>query len=194
MPHLIFFAFLLFFLPAHAQTPQNATQWSVLPDKSHIRFTATQMGAEAEGVFKKFDAQIFFSLENLAESRVDVTIDTSSVDTDYEKRDNTLKGQDWFYIEKYPTAKFTCSKFIFIGSATPENGDYICQGELTLRGVKRSLDLPFHLNIQDKTAYMTSTITLDRLPFGLGQGDWADTSIIGQNVELDIKITAEKKD
>src|SRR5690606_12165586 len=111
--------------------------------------------------------------------------------SDYEKRDDTLKGPEWFDAETYPLAVYSCRDFSLV-SGDAADGDYLCKGELTLRDITKPFDLPFHLKLDGDTAYMTADTVLNRLDFDLGRGDWADSSIIAAEVRLEISVTAKK--
>lgn len=183
---------LLSLSPAQAED-QVAALWHMDKDNSTINFTAKQMGAEVEGTFEKFNATIYFSPDMLDKSHVTVNIDINSVNSEYEKRDKTLVGDQWFDTAKYPEGVFTCKDFT-LKSGTAEKGHYSCAGTLTLRDVTKKIELPFDLSLQNtadkSTAKMTSTLTLKRLDYNLGQGDWADSSIIGDEVLLNIQLHA----
>ncbi|TNE28330.1 MAG: YceI family protein [Alphaproteobacteria bacterium] len=174
-------------MPAERMLPH----WQVQPDDSHIIFHAKQMGAEINGKMENFTADIVFSPDMLAQSSVTVTVPLSGLNSDYEKRDNTLKGPDWFEAEKYPAVTYSCRDFSLISGDAGE-GDYLCKGELTIRDVSKAFDLPFHLKLDGETAYMTAETTFNRLDFDLGRGDWADSSIIAGEVTLEISVTAKK--
>ena len=78
-----------------------------------------------------------------------------------------------------------------------DENQYIAHGELTLRGVTLPVDLPFTLTIvQDAagqhTARMEGSTTLKRLDFGIGQGDWRDTSMVGNDVIVRVSISAHR--
>jgi len=171
--------------------PSEPPQWQILPDQSHIIFHAKQMGADIDGRLEKFTADIFFSPYMLPQSRVSVSVPIDGLNSDYDKRDDTLKGPDWFDAAKYPLATYNCTGFTLV-SGNAEDGDYLCKGTLTLRDVTKPFDLPFHLKLDNDTAYMSANPVLNRLDFDLGRGDWADSSIIAGEVTLDISVTAKQ--
>lgn len=182
------FAVLLFLSlapPAAAQTPSAPPQWIVDQAQSHIRFSATQMGAPFTGAFKSFSADIVFDPDNLADSRVTAVIDLASVDTQYGERDDSIRGADWFDTSRFPQATFVSSSF----TKTDETS-YIAHGALTLRDVSQNIDLPFTLSIDGKTAAMTASLPLNRLDFGVGQGKWAETSAVAAEVSVEIDLVA----
>lgn len=174
-----------------AAEEREAPQWHMVKEDSRIVFHAKQMGSEISGRLENFTAEIFFAPDAPELGRVSVTVPVDGINSDYDKRDDTLKGSDWFEAEKYPVASYVCQNFSRVAGDAAE-GDYLCKGELTLRDVTKSFDLPFHLKIDGDTAYMTAETSLNRLDFNLGRGDWADSSIIAAEVKLEIAVTAKK--
>jgi len=177
---------LLVFAPAAAE---SATQWNLLHDKSSITFHPRQMGQSFDGAFDVFAASILFDEADLANSKVKVTIQTGSAHTGAADRDENLKGEAWLNVAAFPEAVFTAETFRKTGEAGFE-----ADGTLTVRNVSLPVTLPFTLKVetegQKKTATMDAHLTLDRSKLGLGTGDWADTSIIANEVPVDIHVTA----
>src|SRR5687767_12286429 len=80
-----------------------AVQWSMQPKDSQLSFIGTQAGAQFEGKFEKFTADIKFDPKDFATSRFDVQIDTASVNTRDGERDSTIKSADLFAVKQYPS-------------------------------------------------------------------------------------------
>lgn len=176
--------------PARAQ---DAPLWRMQPAESALTFTAYQSGDPIEGRFEDFDAVIHFDPDRPEVGSVEVTIRTASATTDDSMRDDTLKSADLFNVEAYPTARFTADRF---EKAAGENA-YIAPGELTLRGVTKPVTLPFTLTVEGEgtgaTARAMGGITIQRLDHGVGQGDWQDTSTVGNDVDIAIDIRAVRQ-
>jgi polyisoprenoid-binding protein YceI len=100
-------------------------------DKSHskVEFSVVHMAlSEVTGRFKEFDLTFTFAKEDFSDAVVNVTISTVSITTDHERRDNHLKGDDFFNVVQYPTITFAGKSF--------EKGDgnrYKITGDLTIR-------------------------------------------------------------
>ena len=177
--------------PPAAEAPAaTAPKWDVLPEKSSIIFHGKQMGADFDGVINKFKPDIRFDENDLAHSKVTVDIDINSIDGKDPERNKSIKGADWFDTDHFPTARFETTKFVKTG-----DNAFTASGNLTIRGISVPIELPFtlaHESIgfgQDR-AIMTGKVTLDRSKFQLGTGDWADPSVIANEVPVDIKVTA----
>ncbi|WP_129776286.1 YceI family protein [Peristeroidobacter soli] len=156
-----------------------AATWSLQPKESKLTFVGEQAGAQFEGSFDKFTADISFDPKNLAASRFDVKIDTASVNTQDGERDTTIKGADLFDVKRFPTAQYVADKF------TDKGGNkYSATGKLTLRNVTKDVPIDFSFESKDGGAWLKGTAKIKRLDFGVGQGEWQDTSTVGNDVQV----------
>ncbi len=109
------------------------TQWKF--DKSHskIQFTATHMKiSEVTGQFKEYSGTITAGEEDFTDADIKITIPVSSIDTDNEKRDGHLKGEDFFNVSKYPEIKFVSESLTKV-----EGKNYKLKGMLTIKDVTK---------------------------------------------------------
>jgi polyisoprenoid-binding protein YceI len=156
-----------------------ATQWTLEPKQSQLTFVGTQAGAQFEGSFEKFTADIRFDAKDLAGSRFEVHIDPASVNTKDAERDGIIKGPDLFAVEQYPTATYIAERFTDRGS-----GQYVAAGKLTLRGVTRDVPVNFTFEAKADGAWLKGESPIRRLDFGVGQGDWRDTEAVANEVRV----------
>jgi len=164
----------------------SATRWAVDKAASRVGFEAAMNGEGFTGTFKRFDAQISFDPKDLKGSKAVVSIDMTSAFTNEQTRDESLPTADWFNAEKFPRASFVTSGFTALGA-----GKYQAAGDLTLKGVSKPIVLPFTLVISGDTAKMTSAIIVNRLVFGVGQGQWKTEEAIPARVTVRIALTAK---
>jgi polyisoprenoid-binding protein YceI len=170
-----------------------AQSWQLEPG-SRIGFTALQQGSPVDGRFETFTAEISFDPDDLGDSRVEVEIDTASITTGHKDRDLTLRSSGFFDVAKWPTARFASEDL------TDEGGDtYAAHGQLSIRDVTREVVLPFELTIgadpdaADRLlATATGELSISRLDYGVGQGDWASTKTVGEEVVIKIEIQATR--
>lgn len=165
-------------------------EWQIIPSQSKLSFTARLSGTPFEGVFKEFDGTIFFDPENLPLSRVSIVIPISSLTTGNAERDAQIGTPDWFDTTNFPAATFESVEF-----AKGEGNNYIAIGNLTLRGVTLPMTLPFTLEItadqqSRKMAKITGKAELNRLDYGIGQGQWAGTGTVADGVIVSVSVTA----
>jgi polyisoprenoid-binding protein YceI len=178
--------------PAADAAPATAARmppvaWKVSPG-STLTFTTSWSGDAVNGRFDSWKADILFSPDALDKSKVMVTIDIGSVKTGDEQRDASLPAPDWFDGASHPKAIYTATKF-------EKTGDdrYVAHGTLNLRGVSKPVDLPFRLKITGDTARVSGTASLDRLAFGVGQGEWQSTEQVPAKVAVRVDLQAKRE-
>jgi polyisoprenoid-binding protein YceI len=154
--------------------------------KSTLEFQFEQAGAQNKGKFTRFPVTLDFSPDNLATSKLDVVVETSSLDTGDKERDDTLKGADLLSVAKFPQARFTSTQI------TKTANGYDAAGKLTLRGVSRDIHVPFSFRTADEqgkpAGYLLGRTTIKRLDFGVGQGDWKSTEWVGNDVSVSYSL------
>jgi polyisoprenoid-binding protein YceI len=164
-----------------------ATQWTLQPKDSKLSFIAKQAGAEFEAVFEKFTADVKFDPKDLATSRFDVKIDINSVNSKDSERDSELKAPDLFDTKKYPTAQYVADKF------TSKGGNkYSAVGKLTLRNVTKDVPIEFTFDEKATGGTLKGTSAVKRLDFGVGQGEWKDTSGVPNDVKIAFTLALKK--
>lgn len=170
--------------PANAAAPLI----TLIPEKSEIRFIATQNNVPVEGSFARFTATIHFAPDKLASSAVKAEIDLGSVQTDYDEIADNLKGASWFDSTHFPTATFESRQFIH-----KHGNQYDAVGTLALHGHTVPVTLSFSL-IEEASGLLKieGGTTLKRSDFAIGTGEWAATSVVADEVK--IKIIAVGKE
>jgi polyisoprenoid-binding protein YceI len=143
-----------------------------------LTFEASQAGAVFTGRFERFRADIDFDPADPAACRFDVRIETASADTLESQRDTVLKGPDFFWVEQHPVATYAGR-----GCRAQDKG-YALDGELTLRGVTRTVPLRFTYAAGPNGAAIEGSARLSRLAFGVGQGEWRSTEWVGDEVTV----------
>lgn len=175
--------------PALAQPPA----WTVDPSQSKIAYAGKQMGDSFEGQFKSFTAEILFSAEDLAGSRVSTVIDLASADSgDAGGRDKTMRESSWFDMARFPQATFTSSSFRKL-----EGGSFEVTGDLSIKGKTLPVTFPFTLDLSKtndgkETATMNASFNLKRLAFDLGVDNWKDETVIENNVTVSLHLVAQR--
>jgi len=163
--------------------------WKIVPNESSLTFTATQNDAPVTGQFKKFTGDINFDPKLLSANNVKIVIDMSSITDAYNQLSDTLKEPDWFDVKKYPQAVFQSTEFVKTGDKT-----YQSKGTLTIRDKTLPVTLVFTQEEYTPTkAVIKGSTTVKRIAFGVGQGEWADTKAVKDDVQIDFTITAVAK-
>ena len=174
-------------LPAAAPASAPAVTHYVLDvPRSSLEFTFMQAGAQNKGKFTRFAVSFDFSPDNLAASRLEVTVEIGSLDTGDQERDDTLRSADLFALAKFPQAHFAASQF------NKTAGGYEAIGKLTIRGVTRDTRVPFTFRTADEhgvaVGYMSGKTSIRRLDFGVGQGEWKATDQVGNEVGVSFAL------
>lgn len=173
-------------MPARAEVPV----WHMLKDKSSLKFFAIQNGAPVAGAFSDFDADITFDPEQAEKSSVVVTVNTGSVTSNNADVAKNLALPEWFSTAAFPKATFKASKM----TRMPMSNNFYARGELTLRGITKPATLNFMLDhIDEHRAVATGSVTIPRLDFGVGQGEWKKDDVVKNEVRVEFRIVAEKK-
>jgi polyisoprenoid-binding protein YceI len=156
----------------------QAPPWN-LAAGSTLQFAATQQGAEFGGRFDSFAAEIQFEPAELASSHFLVTVAITSVNTDNGERDDALRSSDLFDASRWPEARFEAAEFRAVGDDRFE-----ALGSLTIRDQTHPLVLPFNFTREGTRGTLRGEVTISRLDYGVGQGEWADTQWIGERVKV----------
>jgi polyisoprenoid-binding protein YceI len=158
----------------------GAADYTVQPAGSTLGFTSSFQGSSFDGKFDKWTAAISYDAAKLAASKFDVTVDLSTAKTGDSDRDSALPGADFFDVAKYPQAHFVTTGF------RQQGGQVIADGTLTLRGVTKPVSLNVTFKPQGTGATLDVSGSVNRLNFGVGGGQYKDTSVIA----ADVKVTA----
>ncbi len=161
--------------------------WTV--DKAHSRlgFTGSYSGTKFDGAFGDWSANIVFDPQALAQSKAAVTINLASAKTGDDDRDQSLPGDDWFSIGKFPRATFTTATIKALGADR-----YQAFGAINMKGVSRPATLTFSLKITGNKAQMTGQATIDRTQWGVGGGQFTGETPVAHAVTVNVSISAVK--
>ncbi|WP_027996176.1 YceI family protein [Simplicispira psychrophila] len=158
-------------------------QQKLAPADSQIGFTTRQMGVPLEGHFKKFDAQVTFNPAQLASSHITVTVDTASATLGAPESDAEMPKATWFNVPQFPQATFQSSSIKALGG-----GKFEVAGKLSIKGIARDVVAPVTLVQNGANTTATGTLTLQRLTYKIGENEWADTSMVANDVQVKFKL------
>ena len=167
-----------------AQALPAAAQQKVVPAQSEIGFVSKQMGVPVEGKFRKFDAQVAFDPRNPDAARIALTIDLASVSLGAAETEAEVAKADWFNTKAFPQATFQSSKVKALGA-----GKFEVAGKLTIKGASRDVLVPVSLAQAGPATTASGAFTIKRLEFKIGDGDWKDTSMVADDVQVKFKLS-----
>ncbi|MCU1501229.1 MAG: polyisoprenoid-binding protein [Ilumatobacteraceae bacterium] len=168
--------------------------WTVDASHSTIGFVVRHLVvAKTRGRFGTFEGTITIA-ENPLDSKVTASVDTASVNTNDEGRDNHLRTGDFFEAETHPKITFASTSIV------PDGGDYKLNGDLTIKGVTKpvTFDLEFEGVVTDPwgntKAGFTAETEVNRKDWGLDYNAVLEAGgvLIGEKVKLTLEIEALK--
>lgn len=172
------------------------TTWKVDKVHSNVKFTVSHMVvSEVEGSFKMFDGSLVASKADLSDAVVKFSVDVASINTDNERRDGHLKGDDFFNVEKFPKMTFVSKSMKPLG-----NNKYALTGDLTMRDVTKPVTFDVTYGGQINTgkgvkAGFKAKATIDRLAFGQKFNPMVEAggAVVGKDVEITIFAEMDKQ-
>ncbi|MDD2270740.1 MAG: YceI family protein [Desulfuromonadaceae bacterium] len=174
-----------------------ATTWNIDPDHSNVGFKVRHlMISNVSGRFEKYSGTVDIDDKNITKSRVQVSIDTNSINTNVQKRDEHLRSADFFDVAKYPAMTFVSKKVAKAGGNKLK-----VTGDLTLHGITRSVVL----NVEGPTKESkdpwgnirkgaTATTKINRSDYGLVWNAALETGgvVVGDEITITLEIEMVK--
>ncbi|MCO4094451.1 MAG: YceI family protein [Acidovorax sp.] len=158
-------------------------QQQLVPAQSEVQFTARQMGVPLDGHFKKFSAQVAFDPAKLATSKITFTVDTGSATLGSRETDAELPKPTWFNVPKFPQATFESTSIKALGG-----GKFEVAGKLTIKGNAQNVVAPVTLTQSGTVTTAAGSLPIKRLAFKIGENEWADTSMVADDVLVKFKL------
>lgn len=165
-------------------TAASATDYSQAPGSSLV-FAGSYQGQVFTGRFPGFSTRLTFDPAQLATSRLDVTIPLATATTASRDYDEQMRGDAFFAAGRYAQAHYVATKFRALGG-----GRFAADGILSLHGVSKPVTLTFTWTPGPQPV-LTGKASVNRLDFGVGSGDWADTSLIPDAIAVSTKVVLQ---
>lgn len=170
--------------PASAADPAIAAITLVAP-QSEVGFTIKQMGVPVNGRFKRFAVQTNFDPKSPQTSQVTLRFELASATVSADA-DPELGKPDWFATAKFPQATFASTGIKALGG-----GKFEVAGKLSIKGSSRDVVVPIQLAQAGGVSTVTGGFAIKRLDFKVGEGDWADTSFVANDVQVKFKLVLQ---
>ncbi|MGI9286799.1 MAG: cytochrome b/b6 domain-containing protein [Pseudomonadales bacterium] len=159
--------------------------WDIDYAASSIEFTAEQAGAKFTGVWPSWRADMFFDSSSLAQSKFDVQVDVTKVDSRDEERDTTLMEPEWFDAQKFPEARFVTREF-----KENSDGSFTAVAMLEIKDFGAPVELGFSIEDSAGKVTLKGNARLDRLALKVGTGEWTDLEWVSQYVDVKVHVEA----
>lgn len=174
--------------PIATSTAAEARAHDVDRAHSEINFTASSRLLDAHGFFGAWDADIQLDPQAFERSTVTLTIDAASINTRIGRRDAHLKGPDFFDTARYPTITFV-SKSIARTGATAG----VITGDLTMRGVTRSVQVPVTVVFYEKgRGRFRGAFTVNRKDYGISYDSKVNPIADAVEVQFNMSVVERK--
>ncbi len=190
-------AALMVLLTALSFTPARAAAvaYDVDPEHTSIGFKVKHLFSKVPGRFNDFEGTIWIDKEDYTKSRVELTIQAASIDTDQTQRDNHLRSDAFFDVKNHPTITFKSTE------VRKEGEDRLAVvGDLTIRGVTKKVTLNVEvlgyaeLYSVERAAFEATT-RIDRTEYNVSWNDVVEGGgvLLGHDVDITINLQAKKR-
>jgi len=180
------------FIWGHGSGYAQTSTWKIDAAHSSVNFEISHMAvSHVHGSLTNVNGIVELNDKDITKSSVEATIDTTTVSTGVVMRDNTLKSEDFFNVQKYPQITFRSS------SLRRNKGTVQPLGNLTLNGVTRSVTLDLDgpsppQTMSGKTiSGFSATGLIRRSDFTFGSSKF--NTVIGDDVKFTIDVEIEKQ-
>jgi polyisoprenoid-binding protein YceI len=169
-----------------------AASWQIDPNHSSVEFKIRHFFSKVTGSFTDWSGAIEFDPENPRAGSVQVVIQTASIDTKNEQRDDHLRSDDFFDAENHPTLTFQSTEV----RETEDGWEMV--GDLTMRGVTQQVVIPFEFLGSGPDAWggtragFEGETEVNRKDFGISWNKLLDSggAVLGDDVEIELHIEA----
>jgi polyisoprenoid-binding protein YceI len=167
----------------------QAAVFELDPAESTVVFKYSYEGTPYQGEFKNVQASFDIDIANPGSCNFSVTIPIADIAVDGAEVKDYLMDIEMFDVDQFPTASFQATK-----CSLQSVNAFTAEGSLTIRNQTHPIAFPFTLDIEiydgQPRLHLTSEVTVKRLDFGVGQGYWANTSTIPNDVVIQVDVYA----
>lgn len=164
----------------------HAQKFTPVDSASKVHFVIKNFGINTGGDLKGLKGIITFSPDKLATSNFNVSVDASTIDTDNNVRDKSLAGEEYFDAAKFPLLTIASTKIEKTNKTAA--GFYYFTGDLTIKGVTKSISFPFQAKEENDGFLFTGNFEINRMDFGLGQ----QSIVLSSEVAVTLSVFAKK--
>ena len=173
---ILYLSFTGFCLKAQEiDTEKSFAEFEVKHMKNHI----------VEGTITGFQGEVHFNRNNIYTSRINISAEVSTINTDFERRDTMLLGKSYFDVLKYPKIIFKSTSF------EQSNETYIVKGDLTIKETTEEISIPFTFTSTEKQMIFKGIFSIDRFDYEVGKN--VSTITVSEKVNICIKCILKTK-
>ena len=153
------------------------------PAKSGVSAVFKQMNVPVEAKFKKFNAQVDFNQAKPETSKANIEIDIGSFDLGDAQYNQEVLKKEWFNAGQFPKATFVSSAI-----KPGAGGKLDVTGKLTIKGKSSNINFPLTVKKDGTNQIFEGALPIKRLAFNIGEGEWADTSMVADEVVIKFRV------
>ena len=154
-------------------------------EKSQVSIEGKQMGAFTRAEFKKIQGDINLNLAALNQAKIKMEVETTSINFPSPLVTDEIKKPEWLNVLLFPKAFFESTQI-----TKKSDTELDIQGLLTIKDVKKVIRFPAQFSVKGQKIKLTGEFDFKRLDFGIGKGEWGDTSIVADPVKVRFDILA----
>ena len=162
--------------------------WTSVAAGSELEFAAYYEGEELPGHFAAFDVNLETDDETGVPTALLVEVQTGSADMKDREVNAEIVEPEWFDARSFPTARYESRNI------RPAESGFLAIGQLRLKGIERSLEIPLDWRQDGETATLSGSVTLSRQAWGVGTGEWSNNASLSDRVDLRYRVTLAPAD
>ena len=158
-------------------------KWVSAPEKSLVGFTANGPFGKVNGTFGGIKAPVIFDEHNLSASSITASVEVNTIATGISLRDKDLREkEEWFNVSKFPQITIVSNQIEKIGTG------YKLIAVLTMKGVSKTMDIPFMFFPNGTRGLLKSTFKINREDFGIGSSG----GVVGKEVTIRVELPVKR--
>lgn len=163
----------------------NAAPLKIDAARSTVSAVFRQMNVPVEAKFKQFNAVIDYDAKRPEAAKAQVNIATASLDIGDPEYNREVGKKEWFNSAQFPQASFVSNAI-----KPAANGALSVSGKLTVKGKTADVTFPLTVKTEAGKQVFEGQIPIKRLAFGIGEGEWSDTSMLANEVTIKFRVAA----
>ena len=146
-----------------------------------VTFIIKNLGINTKGELSGLKGSIEWNEDNPTDSKLAVSVDVNTINTGIDTRDNHLRKEEYFDVEKYPDIKLTSN------SIAKSDAGFIMNSMITIKGVSKNISFPFTAVKKPDGYLFSGKFTINRRDFDVG----GNSVTMSDNVEISLNVMAK---